>query len=353
MTRACRCLAFEQWPELDQQLWQQAILDSDLLTDSGPAVRWAARTCETVCKGYGNWLFWLKRQGLLDPAQSPDARCSSSRLSAYVQAMQALSPATVANRVIALERALCVLVPRSDRSSLRTLINNLPKQRTMNRKRARLQDPAVLVELGLKFMQAAERGIHKNARKNACLYRDGLQIAFVAMRPLRRRNVTDLTLHRHLIREGLGWRIRFAGSETKTKEPIDVAFPTELVPHLERYLTYHRPLLMAGRYSGDRLWIGYRFLPQAPHTIGVTVAERTMQAFGKRVNIHLFRDCAATSIAVHDPDHVRIAAAVLGHRSFATTERHYNLASSLKAARNYHEELQRLRASKADLEKED
>jgi Resolvase, N terminal domain len=84
----------------------------------------------------------------------------------------------------------------------------------------------------------------------------------------------------------------------------------------------YRPVLMGGRYYGDRLWIGYRFAPQAPHTIGVTIAERTKQAFGKRVNPHLFRDCAATSIAVHDPDHVRITAALLGHRSFVTTERH-------------------------------
>jgi integrase len=65
------------------------------------------------------------------------------------------------------------------------------------------------------------------------------------------------------------------------------------------------------------------------------------------VNPHLFRDCAATSIAVHDPDHVRIAAAVLGHRSFATTQRHYNLATALKAARNYQAELQRLRTSQS------
>jgi hypothetical protein len=46
---------------------------------------------------------------------------------------------------------------------------------------------------------------------------------------------------------------------------------------------------------------------------------------------------------VHDPDHVRMAAGILGHRSFATTERHYNLATSLKAARNYQDELEWLR----------
>ena len=203
------------------------------------------------------------------------------------------------------------------------------------------------MELGLKFMNDAERGVDRNARKNACLYRDGLQIALLAMRPLRRRNFAELTLHRHLIREGAEWRVRFAASETKTGEPIETSFPSELVPHLEHYLARYRPNLMGGRYCGDRLWIGYRFRPQAPHTIGVTIAERTQQAFNRRVNPHLFRDCAATAIAVHDPDHVRIAAALLGHRSFATTERHYNLATSLNAARNYQAELQRLRAPKS------
>jgi integrase/recombinase XerD len=142
-------------------------------------------------------------------------------------------------------------------------------------------------------------------------------------------------------------------SETKTKEPIDAHFPEEPVGYLERYLDHYRPLLMGGRHGGDRLWISYFFKPQAPHTIGVTIAERPKRALGRRVNPHLFRDCAATSIAVHDPDHVRIAAAVLGHRSLATTERHYNLATSLKAARNYQVELQRLRSPKFDLEEEE
>jgi integrase/recombinase XerD len=267
---------------------------------------------------------------------------------AYVRSMQdALSPATVANRVIALERALCALVPGSDRSHLRSLINNLPRQGVHSRKRARLQEPADLVELGLRLIRDAERGVHKNARKNACVYRDGLQIAFLAMRPLRRKNFAEMTLERHLVREGEGWRVHFASAETKTGEPIDVPFPTELVPYLERYLDHYRPLLMSGRYRGERVWISYFFNPEAPHTIGTTVAERTERAFGRPVNPHLFRDCAATSIAVHDPDHVRIAAAVLGHRSFATTQRHYNLATALKAARNYQAELQRLRTPKS------
>ncbi len=339
-------LAFEHWPEPDQQLWDQALRGGDLLTDSRPAARWASRTRETVREGYGHWLSWLKTHDLLDPAEPLSLRCSPARLLAYVRSMQeGLSRATVLNRVIALERALCVMIPDSDRSHLRRFINRLPKQAMTSHKRARLQDPAALVELGLKLMRDAERGAHKNIRKNACVYRDGLQLALLAMRPLRRKNFTDLALHRHLIRELGGWRIRIPATETKTGEPVDVPFPARLVPYLERYLAHYRPLLVCNRYCGDRLWIGYGFKPQAAHTLGIRIAQRTEIAFGRPVNPHLFRDCAATSIAVHDPEHVRAAAAVLGHRSFATTERQYNLATSLKAARDYQTQIRRLRSS--------
>jgi hypothetical protein len=229
MPKARSSLALEHWPQPDRQFWERALRVGDLLTDSGPAVRWAPRTRETVREGYGHWLFWLKTQGLLDSNQSPDLRCSPPRLLDYIRSMQKdLSRATVLNRVIALERALCAMAPHSDRLHLRTLINRLPKQRMTSHKRARLQDPAALLELGLTLMQDAERGVHKNPRKNACVYRDGLQIALLAMRPLRRKNFTDLALHRHLMREGAGWRVRIPVTETKTGEPVDVPFPAEL-----------------------------------------------------------------------------------------------------------------------------
>ena len=38
---------------------------------------------------------------------------------------------------------------------------------------------------------------------------------------------------------------------------------------------------------------------------------QTKAAFGLPLNPHLFRDCAATSIAIQDPEHVRIAASLL------------------------------------------
>ncbi len=53
------------------------------------------------------------------------------------------------------------------------------------------------------------------------------------------------------------------------------------------------------------------------------------------VNPQLFRDCAATSIAIEAPDHVGIIMPVLGHARATTGERYYNQARSLEAARRF------------------
>ena len=49
------------------------------------------------------------------------------------------------------------------------------------------------------------------------------------------------------------------------------------------------------------------------------------------VHPHLFRDCAATSIATSDPEHVRIILSVLQHSTLRTSERHYNHARGIQA----------------------
>ena len=61
----------------------------------------------------------------------------------------------------------------------------------------------------------------------------------------------------------------------------------------------------------------------------------TMAAFGRYLSPHLFRDCAATTIAIDDPRHARSIMDILGHSTLATSEKHYNQARSLDASRQY------------------
>ena len=74
-------------------------------------------------------------------------------------------------------------------------------------------------------------------------------------------------------------------------------------------------------------------------------------AFGRPVNPHLFRDVAATTLARDQPAQVRLAAPLLGHRSFSTTERHYNLARLTEAATAWHDLLKNI-ADRNDGEQE-
>lgn len=302
-------------------------------------VRWksCAQAFSIACRyRYGYALGWLNRARRLHHELEPAARWPSKAVRGYLADMQTrLSSATVLNRVLSLERALAVIAPESDRAMLRALVRRLPGGQATSKKRRRLRDPAQLVELGMRLMAAAEACHYANLHKNATVYRDGLQIALLALRPFRKRNFAGLKIGTHLVQQNGAWWLVISSDETKTGQPIEVPFPEQLVPHLERYLRHHRPLLAANRYRGDHLWLTYWHTEQAPHSIQLQISERTRESFGTSINPHLFRDCVATSIAIHDPENVRMAATILGHRSFATTERHYNLACSLEAGEDY------------------
>lgn len=65
------------------------------------------------------------------------------------------------------------------------------------------------------------------------------------------------------------------------------------------------------------------------------VRSRTQTGLGTGCSPHGFRYAAATTLAIEDPDHVRLAAPLLGHRTTATTERFYQQAESLLAHRRF------------------
>lgn len=112
---------------------------------------------------------------------------------------------------------------------------------------------------------------------------------------------------------------------------------------LLRYLEIHRPLLLAGRYAGPELWISDRPGALTDNGIYYAVTTRTKVAFGTSVNPHLFRDAAATGIAIHDPANVQITRHVLGHGPHRTSEIYYNQARSIEASLSLNAALDRRR----------
>jgi integrase len=227
------------------------------------------------------------------------------------------------------------------------LINRLRQRVTPVRNKRALVIPSdQILAFGLELMAEAEGPVGGSEFARASRYRDGLMIALLAARPLRRRNFAAIEIGRHLLREGDQYVLRFEGEETKTGAAIEDLVPARLTHYLERYLSCYRPFL-AGRTElwvdrrrqlnvvGMALWVSTFCSAMSQGAVYEQIRKLTRARFGRALTPHLFRDSAATSIATEDPEHVYVAKSVLGHSSLQTSEKHYIHAQSLQASRRF------------------
>jgi integrase/recombinase XerD len=288
--------------------------------------------------------------GQLHPDETPDDRITRDRVAAYVDALDALGNGTytILARLQELYEAAIVMNADRDWSWIRRIASKVRARHTRVRdKRAKMIGDEELVELGLMLMHATDE--QNTDRLRAITFRDGLLIALLAMRPaMRRRNIAAIEIGRHLKRVGSTWIVAFTEDETKTGAALEFPWPEFLMPALEQWLANWRPILLGltGRWArpiGNALWISADGSPMTQQSIYDRIVKRTRAAFGRGINPHLFRDCAATTLAYADPKHVGIAAALLGHRSFATTERYYLRARMGEASRRMQQHLLSIR----------
>jgi integrase/recombinase XerD len=309
-----------------------------VLEDGGARARHAEYSNRNAIYGYGRWLTWLERQGLLEAASSPADRIIPARVAAYITDLEKHNATqTLLNRLQELRAAAVVMDPARDWSWIHRMYSQIrSRHRPARPKRHRLVPIGELFDLGIALMTGAER--ERTACARAVIYRDGLIVALLAARPLRLRNLEGLALDRTLVSRGNQWWIEFPASDTKTKEAIELPWPEPLVTPLETYLARHRSVLAQLRGGSmlscnGALWISSHGLPMNRRTIYACIRARTLEGLGRAINPHLFRDCAATSIAIDDPGHVRIASRLLGHRTVSTTENYYNQARGIEASR--------------------
>ena len=334
------CLPLQQWPEEDRRLWQAACAPADLLDEKiGARAKYSAISNRNAEKGYGRWLTFLCRT---DPACLEDApanRITPERTQAYVDCLVGLqnSTAAILCRLQELGTVAKVMGPTQYWRFLNSMSSKIRARHKPVRDKSNLRLSDELLGLGLALIDKATRAQGLTA---TLLHRDGLLIAFLALVPLRMRNLAGLRIGRNMIDVSGTWSIALDARETKTHTPIELAWPEVLAAPLATYLDIHRPHLssLVGRWArpiDDALWVSSDGSPMTEMAIYLRVCKNTRDAFGVAVNPHLFRDAAATTLAIADPGNVRVAAPLLGHRTFATTERYYQHAKSLQAHRQY------------------
>jgi integrase len=337
------------WPQTDRALWHAALTPGDVLEEGGSRARYSAASNRKNADCYGLWLAWL--EGGPNEADAPADRITPEHVRAYVSELSGVvAPITVLTHLRALyEMALVFDQARDWRWICQVASRVRMHAEPVCRKRYRMVSSHELLLLGQQLMLDAPA--QPSPRLRARAFRNGLIIALLAARPLRRRNLAGIELDRTLVRRGTAWWIDIPAEETKTRRPIEAPWPAALTPALEVYLNEHRPILAkrVGRWTrpvGNALWVSSDGSPMRPRALYEMIVARTAEAFGKPINPHLFRDCAATSIAIEDPAHVRIASQILGHRSPVSTERYYNQAQTIDAARLYQDFPIQLRNSK-------
>lgn len=352
------CLPLEDWPAIDRQAWERAIQSGDILDTDGAGARWAPTTRGNAWRAYGRWLAFLEeRDGQIADHIEPAARADRVAIRAYATNLrQRHASGTAWSYMAFLGMALRAMAPRDDWDWLRPVVAALQRRMApVRNKRARMVPINDLLALGAKLMVEAEASSEIESPQTARQFRDGMMISLLAVRPLRRANFCSIEIDRHLIRIGEGYLLAFRAEETKHRRPIEQHVPQALVPALERYLTVWRPSLMrmSGLWNpanvptapGRRLWVSHCGTALGVEGLVKLLRLRTTAEFGHEVNPHLFRDCAVTSLAEEDPEHVLIAARLLDHSSLKTAERHYIQARGIEASRLHQRRVQALRTA--------
>ena len=341
---------FDDWPAPDRAAWLRACTPASLLDDEGQVAAWRPASREAVSWGYSRWLAFLTRAGVLADLPEPAERITPERVQAFVADLResGLGSVTLAIVLSHLVMAASALWPGRDWAWLRAVRAALQHQAVPSRrKEGRLVSPAALFDLGQQLMAEAEAMPERLRITAARQFRDGLLVGFLSLTMLRRKNLTSIELGRHLRKEANVQGLVFAATEMKAHAMDDRLFPPALAPALERYLTTYRPVFAARRKGtpSTSLWLGPKGEPLLAHAIWKLVTRHTRTRLGISVNPHLFRDAGVTFLGDVDPEHVRMAAPLLGHASFTTTERHYILAKNRNALRLHQETIMARRAA--------
>ena len=282
------------------------------------------------------YLSWLRQAHGLDPGAVPMERVDRDRIRAFINAYTpGRSEFTIAGAVRGVAYVVRATNPPDGLPWLTRLAHRMTNTATPSRpKLPRMASIAELVELGRHLAGVGWSDLQAGKISGAWEFRNGLMIASLAARPeLRRRNLSALRINHSFLRDQTGVRVRFSGKETKKSRPIDFHYPDWLTELFDIYVGEVRPLLVNRAHGNDEgwLWIGQQGEPLRPSSIAAIITRTTMQHLGRPISVHLFRDCAATDIALLVPEHVGITKSVLGHASLASSQSSYNQATSFTA----------------------
>jgi hypothetical protein len=356
-------VAFADWPRRDQERWTQAVTppaaapghlmrlrgrraqldgravhgDARPTRRAKPPYLWSKATLRSAAYAYGAYLHATGPRSGSAITVTPDG------IARWVGRMLArMTRFSAGNRVRFLASVMRVLHPDHDwrwlADDAALLLEDAPAKRN---KLAIIADVAEIRRAAVARMRRAQRRL--NGPAPALEFQDGLIMLLLSYRPLRRRNLAEARLGVHIQAGADVHTGRLVFKDSKSGEPYEAPLPARLGPWFKIFLDTYRPIL-AGPAVTDEAWGSLWGTPLSGAQIYRRIARATEQELGKRLPLHLFRDCLATTVSVIAPEHIEDAARVLGHRApaggprragtrLAAIETYRQLSGSAVAAR--------------------
>jgi hypothetical protein len=170
------------------------------------------------------------------------------------------------------------------------------------------------------------------------MYRDGLFISLLALRPKRRSNITSLKVGGTLLLDANGIPEKIVFARTKNGSPSTTPYPSlHLGAYHDIWWQQFRPILLGDRPDRGDVWIGKHGEAVGPDQLWRQMRKRTGSpepvGLGIAVGVHIVRTIYATSMAeaTSDPTLLRLTPWMLDHRDPRSIEP-YNLQASGMAA---------------------
>jgi integrase len=300
----------------------------------GPGASLAPATKYGRKADYGLWLNFLSHIFPDALKLAPGDRVDHTRVEDYVEYLREnCRETTIAHCLARLFYTIRLICPDRNWQWLYRISRRIAAKAVPIKHRQVLSSD--LNALGLRLMDRAmikANALGRLTKSCAVAYRDGLLIATLVEAPMRRGAFSRLLIDEHMVPLGQQWCLAVPAENTKTSTAQEYELSVRLSRYMDIYLDQIRPEF-PGADTHNRLW-PYEGRPMTDKMIRRRIIKWTRLGLGFEVNPHRFRNAAATFISIADPENIRVAKDLLGHRSFAMTERHYiDCAQSRMAGR--------------------
>jgi integrase len=176
----------------------------------------------------------------------------------------------------------------------------------------------------------------------ALRYQTALAIELLLMIPMRRENLTRLTVEKHIDRRRNGTAlIIIPGTEVKNGVSIEAALPAHVIKMLDDYMKAYQPVLAKG--ASPWVFPGLPGRPKSRERMAFQVSETIKKEIGLQMHMHLFRHFAAKIYLDRNPGGYGVVQKLHGHKSIETTIRSYCGAEVKSAISHYDHQILKLR----------